>query len=163
MWKSKDYLFWINNKNRKHVKSANDERVDSYLQFADWPFYLLKPFVSNAPFLYPLRKGEKGCIGNEWVNPGHNQCFAPIFKNCSFLHQNVVKNKGFRNFLAGGFRNDRLVVELEIYRKSTGASYNISVIQIMNSLALLRLRLFSKLDIEKVFIHTFAYWMSTFL
>ena len=41
---------------------------------------LLNPFVPNAPFLYPLRfsdvfRGgggvEKGCIGNEWVNPFH--------------------------------------------------------------------------------------------
>ena len=40
----------------------------------------LKPFVYNAPFLYPLKASEnlkvfwcfqgveKGCIGNEWVN-----------------------------------------------------------------------------------------------
>ena len=40
----------------------------------------INPFVSNAPFLYPLKTSEnltvfwcfqgveKGCIGNEWVN-----------------------------------------------------------------------------------------------
>lgn len=55
------------------------------------------------------------------------------------------------------FWNDRFEAELGIQRKSAGASYNIPVIQIINSLPLQQLKLFSKLDIEKVFIHTFSW------
>ena len=29
---------------------------------------LFNPFVPNVPFLYPLKRVQKGCIGNKWFN-----------------------------------------------------------------------------------------------
>ena len=55
-------------------------------------FRYIKPFVPNAPFLYPLKTSgfqgeEKGWIGNEWVN----QCM-----NC--LRQHTTKYPCFPAF-----------------------------------------------------------------
>ena len=49
----------------KPSKNANTESEQNLSCF-------FNPFVSNAPFLYPLKTWcfpgvEKGCIGNEWV------------------------------------------------------------------------------------------------
>ena len=52
--------------------------ICAYLHYGTW-FGIFKPFVPNAPFLYPLKTEnrkvlwyfqgfEKRCIGNEWVN-----------------------------------------------------------------------------------------------
>ena len=54
------------------------------------------PFVSNAPFLYPLKTSEnrkvfrclqeveKGCIGNEWVNT--EKCDRPMDDFCNIYN-----------------------------------------------------------------------------
>ena len=59
----------------------------------------------------------------------------------------LLRNR-FSYVLPGNFQSDRLEGEFGIYRQSAGGCYYISLQQIMNSLSLQRLKLFSKLDIE---------------
>ena len=60
----------------------------------------------------------------------------------------LLLTKGFSYVLPGTFQSDRLEGEFGIYRQSSDGCYYISVQQIMNSLALQRLKLFDKLEIE---------------
>ena len=56
---------------------------------------------------------------------------------------------GFKYVLPGIIQSDRIEKEFSIYRQGSGGNYLISVEEILNTLNLERLKLFSKLDIEQ--------------
>ena len=65
----------------------------------------------------------------------------------------LLLTKGFSYVLPGTFQSDRIEGEFGIYKQSLGGCYYISTQQIMNSLALQRLELFDKLEIESKNAH----------
>ena len=86
--------------------------------YNDWKF--IKPFVPNAPFLYPLKSSEnrkvfrcfqgaeKGCIGNEWVK--HAMCLHEVLEVMwpinvpliviLFLWIDKISHRHFGNFIS---------------------------------------------------------------
>ena len=65
----------------------------------------------------------------------------------------VLLGKGMIYVILGQFQSDRIEKEFGIYRKLSGGNYLISVMQVINSLALQRLHLFRTLDMEKQSVH----------
>ena len=59
----------------------------------------------------------------------------------------LLLQKRFGYVMAGNFQSDRLAGEFGIYRQSSVGCYYISLQQIMNSLSLQRLKLYSELVI----------------
>ena len=63
----------------RRPKTIYLHHANTFKAGAKWLKKVINPFVSNAPFLYPLKTSrnvtvfwccqgvEKGCIGNEWV------------------------------------------------------------------------------------------------
>ena len=92
---------------------------------------------------------------------GRVMCLTQDTSNSLYLTLNdivslikLLINKDFNSVLPGSFQSDTLKGEFRIFCQSVGGYYNISVEQIMNSLALQRLKLFSRQDIEKVVSHS---------
>ena len=65
----------------------------------------------------------------------------------------LLLNKSFNYVLPGSFQSERLEGKFGIYHQAASRCYYILVEKIMNSLALERLKLFSKLDTEEVVSH----------
>ena len=61
----------------------------------------------------------------------------------------LLLSKGFSYVLPGSYHSDRLEDEYGIFRQSAGGCYYLSFQQIVNSLALQRLKLFDQLEIDK--------------
>ena len=61
----------------------------------------------------------------------------------------LLLSKGFNYVLPGTFQSDRLEGEFGVFRQSAGGCYYISFQQIVNSLTILRLKLFNLLKIDK--------------
>ena len=65
----------------------------------------------------------------------------------------VLLRKGTKYVILGQFQSDRIEKEFGIYRQLSGGNYQISVMEIINNLALQRLHLFRTLDMEKQRVH----------
>ena len=68
----------------------------------------------------------------------------------------LLLSKGFSYVLPGSYQSDRLEGEFGIFRQSAGGCYYKSFQQIVNNLALQRLKLFDPLEIDKNSVLVFA-------
>ena len=134
--KSKDAWFKLNNKNRKPFESADDQGLESILQL---PQKFEDMDTSESPY-----SGRVMCLTQDASNALHLTLNGIV----SFIK--LLLNKEFNYVLPGSFQRDRLEGEFGTFCQSASGYYHISVEQIMNSLALQRFKLFSKLDINSL-------------
>ena len=137
--KSKDAGRNLNDRNREPFKSLEDERYKFISDMAD-RFKEMDVSLSKYP-------GRIMCLTVDTSN-----AIYVTLKGIVALIK-LLLTKGFSYVLPGTFQSDRLEGEFGIYRQSSGGCYYISVQQIINSLALQRIKLFEKLEIESKNAH----------
>ena len=83
--------------------SANSAGSHKYVLLVGTNEENFNPFVSNAPFLYPLETSENrcfqgvenGCIGNKWVKQKKNRLKINVHKNLQ-VHRVFGKQKFYK-------------------------------------------------------------------
>ena len=139
-----------------NVKSAyvgnrlNDPVINSFTSTYDERFEFLKSlshmFKEMDTYSASSHTRVKGLTTDT-----SNALHITLLGICSVV-QNLLA-KGMKYVLTGQLQSDRIEAEFGIYRQQSGGNYNISVQQVVNSLSLQRLKLFSKLDLDESDIH----------
>ena len=133
----KKMFVWCPHSNR-HIQRKNGwrrRRWQSLCKIISWNvdtiggFAEINPFVSNAPFLYPLKTSvfwcfqrvEKGCIGNEWVHfENERECILGKKTGVDIFKSFVTKFKDFQNAIKQMKKKDNLKMNFDKSCKSIG-------------------------------------------
>ena len=123
----------LNDPDRKQFLSDSDSRLD----------FLLK--MGTAFKL--LDSNKRGCRVKKLTSETANALHQTIHGIVDAIK--ILLSLGYVYVLPGKIQSDRLEGEFGIYRESSGGNYFISVELVVSSLAMQRLKLYNKLDIQQ--------------
>ena len=123
----------LNDPDREQLFSDSDSRLDFLLN------------MGNAFKL--LDSSKRGCRVENLTSETGNDLHKTIHGIVDAVK--ILLSLGYVYVLPGKIQSDRLEGEFGIYRESSGGNYFISVEQVVSSLAMQRLKLYNKLDIQQ--------------
>lgn len=134
----------LNIKSPDAGRNLNDPDRDRFSSDSDTRFDFLLRIASSLKLMDSNKKGcrVKG-LTNDTSNAVHQTIHGIVNSIKCLLHL------GYEYVLPGKIQSDRLEGEFGIYRQASGGNYFISVEQVVNSLAMQRLQLYNKMNIQQ--------------